>query len=466
MVFFRIGTAEFRPGLEDQPRVRSDQSRLYQPPGDIFRRRRYLLDVGPEERAIPLCREDVIERFEIEKAWDAAELCYYVQWSRQVEPLQRCFHPGLGLARYVAMRHDENGNLSWVVEGVPSTPLHSYIGNIPILIRPWCYVMPPELRVHPDMWYKETWYSPRHLLHDDQVHALRIAYPRSLAVQVLLCGLLIIQYRSYEDIVADWNKGVPFHFRGLPVTFNVLKMRASTGQRFKDSRNVAMGLRLKLETGKHVITTWTSELIRTGVLSPPDKTTAGMLKQKVREWRSPDFYKNPAPDVGITRGECGKLFKIYDEPFKGKFPEGITHDLAFIKPQEDAIFPTLVRLPAFPHMVGFSGIQHALCSGKIFITGSGVDAEVSGRYTTNVIEETGEAAVQGIQYYWGDKGQQKRSAVKDRPPTYTRALLWTVPREGEIHADPDRGRSGAIICQGSPLNEKTTVVVMENFEVD
>ncbi|PHH50704.1 hypothetical protein CFIMG_006405RA [Ceratocystis fimbriata CBS 114723] len=461
-----VGTGENRPGLEGQPRIRHDESRFYGPPENTIWMHRYIFDEDPEERVIPACRDGMLIEFGVEESWDAVELAYYLPWTRHNEPFLRNFHPALSTARFVAMRRNENGEFNWVVEGIPATPMHSYINRIPVLVRPWCYIMPTTMRTHYDLWRKETRYNPRHLLHCDEIHFIRRAFPRSLGVQVLLCGLLVMQYRSYDDILADWKHTVPFHFRGLPITFNVLHIRASTGQQMKHHRNVALGLRLQLECGRHVVTTWTSELIRTGVLRPPKKPKPKSLAQKAHEWWKPRLYEAPSLAVGTTEDEVAKLYKTYDEPFSGPFPAGVKHDLAFIKPHDEFPLPSMVRLPGFPLMTGFSGIQHALQTGRIFLTGSGVDTRYSGRVTSRVVEQTGEAAVQGAQYLWGDKREQRRTMGAGRVPHYTVALLWTVPREGDIYASPDKGRAGTIVCQGSPTSAHAKVVVMKNFEVD
>jgi len=184
------------------------------------------------------------------------------------EKLLRTHHRSLARSDTVEVGHEINGKEIWLVSAAASiTVLDTHAGGREIHIMP--RYMIPDLtgyyaRAFEDPIGREL--NPRRFLTARDLNHIRNLFPHATGVRVLICGIVIILFRTGSDMRLTWERGGPDTIGLLNVGYDIAEHIQTRAEHWSYavsehpddlSCSVCLGLRLKLANGQEAITTAT-----------------------------------------------------------------------------------------------------------------------------------------------------------------------------------------------------------------
>ncbi|KAM5451159.1 hypothetical protein MaudCBS49596_003863 [Microsporum audouinii] len=400
------------------------------------------------------------------------------------EELFRTFHPALAsVACVMAVRLRRSEPYIWVVVLQPDTDtdaIGTHAGDREIHFRPaflsaWregvLLVGPPGPQRLP--------VNVRRMLTAKDLNDVRLYWPKSIGIRILISGLALMIYANKSDLHRDRER--------CPLTFGELEVgyiledyipTADTPGRIVDightvalaeaaPPSAALGLRLRLRNGIEAITVVTHAFIpecRGSVMeyfsywvNNAKKTLSRFLPFAAAknlpldaEVREAITYRSPLGKtvwLANTNTKIGRIAYTYDEPHPSRpYPSGYKHDLSLVVGQLVDLKP-----PWGIQEMKWAEYQDALDNaGSAFICRfKSPDDYGAVRRGCISTEQAPRAVLEGTEYLW-DRENMTSSA----------ALIWrTIPTSIDL-----RSWSGCALCLGSPSDRTVQVVVFQNFQ--
>jgi hypothetical protein len=425
------------------------------------------------------------------------------------EELIRTYHPSLAPFANVWLHQCPDGGAIWVAQFTQIPVTHTHAGGLEVHVMPDYFpcitksgvvihdvVVPPPA---PDLIRRTI--NPRRILTGMDLDKIRLMFPRSVGVRVLVCAVLLVLYEDTSSLNQDQASSTPLSVGGLIVFFQVLNCVPSAGveigQKVAGSASspspACLGLRLRLQDGTAAITTVTHAFVHqygifgdnvtaqvlsfmaTSVVTGVAKMMAYLSWRKgasgqqvlyppfVRTDHTPLLGNSPiGKEVQLYGGGCERVGRIrytYDTPSRiAPYPAGYCCDLSLVC---DDNLPLVRPSRDQPAITGWADMSKVLDGEPIFVTAYLVlDKAWSTSTGETIWNDPGPgkldraALFEGVQYAW------------DRH-NYTQnfSLLWRTDDRSAKDLGSAAGYSGSVLCLGSPKMKEVKAVVFQNFQI-
>lgn len=194
--------------------------------------------------------------------------------------LFRTYHPSLCHCE-VWLAQENDGRKIWVVSADRDTPrpISTHAGGLEVHLAPSGLTY-PTTAVFKRLDDPIGPLSPRKFLSQTNLHCLRHMFPMSIGARVLICGFIVILFKSRADIEQSWiNHGLADRFGHLRLSYDVLKDSPTQRTVSKGAaiaampnylgENAALGLKLQFPDSREAIMVPTHAFVTLRGISPP-----------------------------------------------------------------------------------------------------------------------------------------------------------------------------------------------------
>ncbi|KAK2874954.1 hypothetical protein FQN49_001928 [Arthroderma sp. PD_2] len=412
------------------------------------------------------------------------------------EALFRTHHPSLASASWVmAVRLRRSEPYIWVVVLQPDTDtslIDTHAGDREIHFRP-AFLSPflGNPRMNTPAGPSRLPVNVRRMLTAKDLNDIRLYWPKSIGIRILISGLALLIYANESDVSHDIAR-CPTQFGDLELGY-VLQNHVPTAEAAAagDSTTVgasqpavesghavslaagappstALGLRLRLKSGVEAITVATHGFVSDSRASPMEYLSYWMNSTKKslsrflpfmasRDLTSDDevretiTYRSPLGKtvwLSNTDVKLGRIAYSYDEPHPSRpFPSGYQHDISLVVgPLVDILPPGGIR------ELQWAEYQDAFDNaGSVFVCKFNADTGLGHMRRGHIVsEEVQKAVIEGSEYLW-DLDTMSSSA----------AIIWrTIPTRNGVE-----GWSGSALCLGKALDRLVKVVAFQSFQL-